>query len=169
MRKVQVATIIALILNLGFQQVAEAATQQELRRAKLNKRACASILKKTEAFEAKRATIDSENYKELRRTYMAYAKYLDSFYYRIYDDLAEAVLDLRNEVWQVADRSADVMKVQRTTNDEAAIADLDYAINNAMAGIELYIPDLTEVCQVIDNPSQKVAATPSATPSPSST
>ena len=55
---------------------------------------------------------------------------------------------LRDEVWQVADRSKDLNRVTKTTMDPE-IEDLTYALNNSLSMIEFHAGEFTNACELL--------------------
>jgi hypothetical protein len=80
---------------------------------------------------------------------MAYAKYVDSFYYKTFGEVASTMASLRDEVWQVADRSKDLNRVTKTTMDPLEIEDLTYALNNSLSMIDFHAGEFTNACDLL--------------------
>ena len=100
-------------------------------------------------FQETRSTIDPVDYPRLRAAYMAYAKYVDSFYYKTFGEVASTMGSLRDEVWQVADRSKDLNRVTKTTMDPIEIEDLTYALNNSLSLIDFHANEFTNTCDLL--------------------
>ena len=120
-----IAMLIA-VNSLFFTYSASAAKFSEAQKLKLNIKSCQSILNKSISFELVRASITSTDYTKLRLIYSQQAKFIDSFYYKTFGFVAAFMGPLRDEIWQVADRSADLNRVNKTTQDPIEIADLTY-------------------------------------------
>jgi hypothetical protein len=118
-------------------------------KVKMNKKSCNLILKRTIIFQDTRSTIDPLDYLKLRGVYMAYAKYVDSFYYKTFGEVASSMGSLRDEVWQVADRSKDLNRVTKTTMDPLEIEDLTYALNNSLSLIDFHAGEFTNACELL--------------------
>ncbi len=116
-----------------------------------NKNACKQILNKSIVFEARRAEIPKDDFLKLRMVYRSQALYIDSFYYKTFGSVASAMATLRDNIWQVADRSADMNRVQNTTQDEREIADLQYAIDTSMSYISFDIVNFASACRTLKN------------------
>jgi hypothetical protein len=116
---------------------------------KMNQKSCDLILKRTVIFQERRSAIDPLDYPKLRAVYMAYAKYVDSFYYKTFGEVASTMGSLRDEVWQVADRSKDLNRVTKTTMDPIEIEDLTYALNNSLSLIDFHAGEFTNTCDLL--------------------
>ena len=116
---------------------------------KMNKKSCNLVLKRTVIFQDLRSTIDPVDYPKLRGVYMAYAKYVDSFYYKTFGEVASSMSALRDDVWQVADRSGDLNRVTKTSMDPFEIEDLTYALNNSLSYIDFKIGEFTNACDLL--------------------
>jgi hypothetical protein len=57
----------------------------------MNQKSCDLILKRTVIFQERRSAIDPLDYPKLRAVYMAYAKYVDSFYYKTFGEVASTM------------------------------------------------------------------------------
>ena len=152
-RKSLAVTVIAsLLLATSASVSANAYSKAKITAAqklKMNKKSCELILKRTIIFQDTRATIDPVDYPKLRRVYMAYAKYVDSFYYKTFGEVASTMASLRDEVWQVADRSKDLNRVTKTTMDPLEIEDLTYALNNSLSMIDFHAGEFTNACDLL--------------------
>jgi hypothetical protein len=56
---------------------------------------------------------------------------------------------LRDEIWQVADRSTDLNRVVKTTQDLVEISDLTYSLENSMANIEFNLIEFANSCRTL--------------------
>jgi hypothetical protein len=152
-RKSLAVTVIAsLVLATSASVSANAYSKAKITAAqklKMNKKSCELILKRTIIFQDTRSTIDPVDYPKLRRVYMAYAKYVDSFYYKTFGEVASTMASLRDEVWQVADRSKDLNRVTKTTMDPLEIEDLTYALNNSLSMIDFHAGEFTNACDLL--------------------
>ena len=152
-RKSLAVTVIAsLLLATSASVSANAYSKAKITAAqklKMNKKSCELILKRTIIFQDTRSTIDPVDYPKLRRVYMAYAKYVDSFYYKTFGEVASTMASLRDEVWQVADRSKDLNRVTKTTMDPLEIEDLTYALNNSLSMIDFHAGEFTNACDLL--------------------
>lgn len=152
-RKSLAVTVIAsLLLATSGSVSANAYSKAKITAAqklKMNKKSCELILKRTIIFQDTRSTIDPVDYPKLRRVYMAYAKYVDSFYYKTFGEVASTMASLRDEVWQVADRSKDLNRVTKTTMDPLEIEDLTYALNNSLSMIDFHAGEFTNACDLL--------------------
>ena len=141
-----------MIFPISFPHHANAYSKAKITAAqklKMNKKSCELILKRTIIFQDTRSTIDPVDYPKLRRVYMAYAKYVDSFYYKTFGEVASTMASLRDEVWQVADRSKDLNRVTKTTMDPLEIEDLTYALNNSLSMIDFHAGEFTNACDLL--------------------
>jgi hypothetical protein len=141
-----------LILPVAFVTQANAYSKGKITAAqklKMNKKSCSLILARTIIFNKDRTGIDPVDYPKLRRVYMAYAKYVDSFYYKTFGEVASTMASLRDEVWQVADRSGDLNRVTKTTMDPLEITDLTYAVTNSMTLIDFNLGEFTNACELL--------------------
>ena len=152
-RKSLAVTVIAsLLLATSGSVSANAYSKAKITAAqklKMNKKSCELILKRTIIFQDTRLTIDPIDYPKLRRVYMAYAKYVDSFYHKTFGEVASTMGSLRDEVWQVADRSKDLNRVTKTTMDPLEIEDLTYALNNSLSMIDFHAGEFTNACDLL--------------------
>ena len=152
--KKTLAVVLTLFLVLPFASMAPANANSKpkitaAQKIKMNKKSCDLILKRTILFQETRSTIDPVDYPRLRAVYMAYAKYVDSFYYKTFGEVASTMGSLRDEVWQVADRSKDLNRVTKTTMDPLEIEDLTYALNNSLALIDFHAGEFTNACDLL--------------------
>jgi hypothetical protein len=152
--KKSLAVVLTLFLVLPFASMAPANASSKpkitvAQKLKMNKKSCDSILKRTVIFQETRSIIDPVNYPRLRAVYMAYAKYVDSFYYKTFGEVASTMGSLRDEVWQVADRSKDLNRVTKTTMDPFEIEDLTYALNNSLSMIDFHTGEFTNACELL--------------------
>ena len=152
-RKSLAVTVIAsLLLATSGSVSANAYSKAKITAAqklKMNKKSCELILKRTIIFQDTRLTIDPIDYPKLRRVYMAYAKYVDSFYHKTFGEVASTMGSLRDEVWQVADRSKDLNRVTKTTMDPLEIEDSTYALNNSLSMIDFHAGEFTNACDLL--------------------
>ena len=151
-KTLSIVLALILVLPVGLMIPANALSQGKITAAqklKMNKKSCELILKRTIIFQDSRSTIDPLDYPKLRRIYMAYAKYVDSFYYKTFGEVASSMGSLRDEVWQVADRSGDLNRVTKTSMDPLEIADLTYAVSNSMSLIDFNIGEFTNACDLL--------------------
>lgn len=151
-KSISVALSLGLILVTTSALPANASSQGKAtaaKKLKMNKKSCDLILKRTIIFQETRATIDPVDYPRLRAVYMAYAKYVDSFYYKTFGEVASTMGSLRDEVWQVADRSKDLNRVTKTTMDPFEIEDLTYALNNSLSLIDFHASEFTNACDLL--------------------
>jgi hypothetical protein len=56
---------------------------------------------------------------------------------------------LRDEIWQVADRSADLNRVNKTTQDPIEISDLTYSLESSMSKIEFNLIEFANNCRAL--------------------
>jgi len=152
--KKTLAVVLTLFLVLPFASIAPANANSKpkitaAQKIKMNKKSCDLILKRTILFQETRSTIDPVDYPKLRAVYMAYAKYVDSFYYKTFGEVASTMGSLRDEVWQVADRSKDLNRVTKTTMDPLEIEDLTYALNNSLSLIDFHAGEFTNSCYIL--------------------
>ena len=151
-KSISVALSLGLILATSSALPANAFSQGKISAAqklKMNKKSCSLILARTIIFNNDRAGIDPIDYPKLRRVYMAYAKYVDSFYYKTFGEVASTMASLRDEVWQVADRSKDLNRVTKTTMDPLEIEDLTYALTNSLTMIDFHSGEFTNACELL--------------------
>ena len=151
-KSISVALSLGLILATSSALPANAFSQGKITAAqklKMNKKSCTLILARTIIFNNDRAGIDPIDYPKLRRVYMAYAKYVDSFYYKTFGEVASTMASLRDEVWQVADRSKDLNRVTKTTMDPLEIEDLTYALTNSLSMIDFHSGEFTNACELL--------------------
>jgi hypothetical protein len=148
-----ISIALAGLLFLGQTQGADAALSLKVTNAqklKMNKKSCALILKRTMVFQDLKISIDSTDYVKQRSVYMTYAKYVDSFYFKTFGQVASTMGSLRDEVWQVADRSADLNKVTKTTMDQTQITDLTYSLDQSLGSIDFLLSEFTAACEAIN-------------------
>ncbi len=151
-KSISVSLALGLILAISAALPANASSKPKItvaQKLKMNKKSCDSILKRTVIFQETRAIIDPVDYPRLRAVYMAYAKYVDSFYYKTFGEVASTMGSLRDEVWQVADRSKDLNRVTKTTMDPFEIEDLTYALNNSLSMIDFHTGEFTNACELL--------------------
>jgi hypothetical protein len=151
-KRVAVCLIASLLLATSATVPAHALSKGKITAAqklKMNKKSCSLILARTIIFNKDRTGIDPVDYPKLRRVYMAYAKYVDSFYYKTFGEVASTMASLRDEVWQVADRSGDLNRVTKTTMDPLEITDLTYAVTNSMTLIDFNLGEFTNACELL--------------------
>ena len=151
-KSISVAITLGLILATTSALPASAYSQGKItatQKLKMNKKSCSLILARTIIFDNARIGIDPVDYPKLRAVYMAYAKYVDSFYYKTFGQVASTMGSLRDEVWQVADRSKDLNRVTKTTMDPFEIEDLTYALNNSLSMIEFHAGEFTNACELL--------------------
>ena len=151
-KSISVALSLGLILATSSALPANAFSQGKITAAqklKMNKKSCSLILARTIIFNNDRAGIDPIDYPKLRRVYMAYAKYVDSFYYKTFGEVASTMASLRDEVWQVADRSKDLNRVTKTTMDPLEIEDLTYSLTNSLSMIDFHSGEFTNACELL--------------------
>ena len=128
---------------------ASAAKFSETQKLRLNVKSCQSILNKSIGFESVRASITSTDYQKLRLIYSQQAKFIDSFYYKTFGLVAAFMGPLRDEIWQVADRSADLNRVNKTTQDPIEISDLTYALESSLGKIEFNLIEFANSCRAL--------------------
>ena len=128
---------------------ASAAKFSETQKLRLNVKSCQSILNKSIGFESVRASITSTDYQKLRLIYSQQAKFIDSFYYKTFGLVAAFMGPLRDEIWQVADRSADLNRVNKTTRDPIEISDLTYALESSLEKIEFNLIEFASSCRAL--------------------
>ena len=128
---------------------ASAAKFSETQKLRLNIKSCQSILNKSIGFESVRASITSTDYQKLRLIYSQQAKFIDSFYYKTFGLVAAFMGPLRDEIWQVADRSADLNRVNKTTRDPIEISDLTYALESSLGKIEFNLIEFANSCRAL--------------------
>ena len=128
---------------------ASAAKFSETQKLRLNVKSCQSILNKSIGFESVRASITSTDYQKLRLIYSQQAKFIDSFYYKTFGLVAAFMGPLRDEIWQVADRSADLNRVNKTTRDPIEISDLTYALESSLGKIEFNLIEFANSCRAL--------------------
>ena len=126
-----------------------AAKFSETQKLRLNVKSCQSILNKSIGFESVRASITSTDYQKLRLIYSQQAKFIDSFYYKTFGLVAAFMGPLRDEIWQVADRSADLNRVNKTTRDPIEISDLTYALESSLGKIEFNLIEFANSCRAL--------------------
>ena len=151
-KSISVALSLGLILATSSALPANAFSQGKItgaQKLKMNKKSCSLILARTIIFNNDRAGIDPIDYPKLRRVYMAYAKYVDSFYYKTFGEVASTMASLRDEVWQVADRSKDLNRVTKTTMDPLEIEDLTYSLTNSLSMIDFHSGEFTNACELL--------------------
>ena len=151
-KRIAIGLITLLMFVLNTNVPAQALSNGKITAAqklKMNKKSCELILKRTIIFQDTRSTIDPVDYPKLRRVYMAYAKYVDSFYYKTFGEVASTMASVRDEVWQVADRSKDLNRVTKTTMDPLETEDLTYALNNSLSMIDFHIGEFTNACDLL--------------------
>ncbi len=149
MKAVSIVMALGLLVASNAPIAANAYSKAKItaaQKVKMNKKSCNLILKRTIIFQETRSTIDPVDYPKLRGVYMAYAKYVDSFYYKTFGEVASSMGSVRDEVWQVADRSKDLNRVTKTTMDPLEIEDLTYALNNSLSMIDFHIGEFTNAC-----------------------
>jgi hypothetical protein len=147
-----VALTLSLVIATTVIAPANATLNQKITKAqklKMNKKSCSLILTRTVIFQDLRSTIDPVDYPRLRGVYMSYAKYVDSFYYKTFGEVASSMSSLRDDVWQVADRSGDLNRVTKTSMDPFEIEDLTYALNNSLSYIDFKIGEFTNACDLL--------------------
>lgn len=128
---------------------ASAAKFSETQKLRLNIKSCQSILNKSIGFESVRASITSTDYQKLRLIYSQQAKFIDTFYYKTFGLVAAFMGPLRDEIWQVADRSADLNRVNKTTRDPIEISDLTYALESSLEKIEFNLIEFASSCRTL--------------------
>lgn len=128
---------------------ASAAKFSETQKLRLNIKSCQSILNKSIGFESVRASITSTDYQKLRLIYSQQAKFIDYFYYKTFGLVAAFMGPLRDEIWQVADRSADLNRVNKTTRDPIEISDLTYALESSLEKIEFNLIEFASSCRTL--------------------
>ena len=151
-KSISFALSLGLILATTSALPANAFSQGKVTAAqklKMNKKSCSLILARTIVFNDTRVGIDPVDYPKLRAVYMAYAKYVDSFYYKTFGQVASSMSALRDEVWQVADRSKDLNRVTKTSMDPFEIEDLTYALNNSLSMIDFHAGEFTNACNLL--------------------
>ncbi|ASY28260.1 hypothetical protein PHILAsVB114_06570 [Candidatus Planktophila limnetica] len=151
-KSISFALSLGLILAATSALPANAFSQGKVtpaKKLKMNKKSCSLILARTIVFNDTRVGIDPVDYPKLRAVYMAYAKYVDSFYYKTFGQVASSMGSLRDEVWQVADRSGDLNRVTKTSMDPFEIEDLTYALNNSLSMIEFHAGEFTNACELL--------------------
>jgi len=141
--------MLITVNSLFFTYSASAAKFSEAQKLKLNIKSCQSILNKSISFESVRASITSTDYTKLRLIYSQQAKFIDSFYYKTFGFVAAFMGPLRDEIWQVADRSADLNRVNKTTQDPIEIADLTYSLESSLAKIEFNLIEFANNCRTL--------------------
>jgi hypothetical protein len=152
MKAVSIVMALGLLVASNAPIAANAYSKAKItaaQKVKMNKKSCNLILKRTIIFQETRSTIDPVDYPKLRGVYMAYAKYVDSFYYKTFGEVASSMGSVRDEVWQVADRSKDLNRVTKTTMDPLEIQDLKYALNNSLSMIDFHIGEFTNACDLL--------------------
>jgi hypothetical protein len=152
MKAVSIVMALGLLVASNAPIAANAYSKAKItaaQKVKMNKKSCNLILKRTIIFQETRSTIDPVDYPKLRGVYMAYAKYVDSFYYKTFGEVASSMGSVRDEVWQVADRSKDLNRVTKTTMDPLEIEDLTYALNNSLSMIDFHIGEFTNACDLL--------------------
>jgi hypothetical protein len=151
-KTLSIALTLFLVLPFSLMAPTNANAKPKITAAqklKMNQKSCDSILKRTIIFQERRSVIDPLDYPKLRAVYMAYAKYVDSFYYKTFGEVASTMGSLRDEVWQVADRSKDLNRVTKTTMDPIEIEDLTYALNNSLSLIDFHAGEFTNTCELL--------------------
>jgi hypothetical protein len=143
---------IAMLMSVNsifIAHSASAAKFSETQKLRLNIKSCQSILNKSIGFESVRASITSTDYQKLRLIYSQQAKFIDSFYYKTFGLVAAFMGPLRDEIWQVADRSADLNRVNKTTRDPIEISDLTYALESSLEKIEFNLIEFASSCRTL--------------------
>lgn len=143
---------IAMLMSVNLifiTHAASAAKFSETQKLRLNVKSCQSILNKSIGFESVRASITSTDYQKLRLIYSQQAKFIDSFYYKTFGLVAAFMGPLRDEIWQVADRSADLNRVNKTTRDPIEISDLTYALESSLVKIEFNLIEFASSCRTL--------------------
>jgi hypothetical protein len=143
---------IAMLMSVNsifITHSASAAKFSETQKLRLNIKSCQSILNKSIGFESVRASITSTDYQKLRLIYSQQAKFIDSFYYKTFGLVAAFMGPLRDEIWQVADRSADLNRVNKTTRDPIEISDLTYALESSLEKIEFNLIEFASSCRTL--------------------
>ena len=141
--------ILITINSMFFTDATSAAKISEAQKLKLNIKSCQSILNKSIGFESIRASITSTDHPKLRLIYSQQAKFIDSFYYKTFGFVAAFMGPLRDEIWQVADRSADLNRVNKTTQDPIEISDLTYSLESSLAKIEFNLIEFANSCRAL--------------------
>ena len=135
--------------SIFITHLASAAKFSETQKLRLNIKSCQSILNKSIGFESVRASITSTDYQKLRLIYSQQAKFIDSFYYKTFGLVAAFMGPLRDEIWQIADRSADLNRVNKTTRDPIEISDLTYALESSLEKIEFNLIEFASSCRTL--------------------
>ena len=135
--------------SISLSPLASAAKLSDAQKLRLNVKSCQSILTKSIGFESTRSSLSSTDYTKLRLIYSQQAKFIDSFYYKTFGTVAAFMGPLRDEIWQVADRSADLNRVVKTTQDLVEISDLTYSLENSMANIEFNLIEFANSCRTL--------------------
>ena len=114
-----------------------------------NRDSCKKILDTSIIFDANRATLPQNDFASQRNLYASHARFIDEFYYKTFNDVATTMGYLRDNVWQVADRSADMVRVLGTTQDPDEISDLEYAINRSRDAIPFDAREFASACRAL--------------------
>jgi hypothetical protein len=142
-----IAIGIAVILasfSLNPYSYAALSNSQKL---KSNILACKKIINKSITFDKQRSMIPQDDYVQLRLVYRKQALFIDSFYYKTFGLVASAMGTLRDNIWQVADRSADMNRTLNTTQNPEEITGFQYAIDNSMSYISFDIVEFASACR----------------------
>ena len=142
-------TVLIIVNSLFLVYSAPAAKFSEAQKLRMNIKSCQSILNKSISFESVRASISSTDYSKLRLIYSQQANFIDSFYYKTFGLVAAFMGPLRDEIWQVADRSADLNRVNKTTQDPIEISDLTYSLESSMSKIEFNLIEFASNCRAL--------------------
>jgi len=142
-------TILVAINSIFCTYSASAAKFNEAQKLRMNIKSCQTILNKSIGFESVRASITSTDYSKLRLIYSQQAKFIDSFYYKTFGLVAAFMGPLRDEIWQVADRSADLNRVNKTTRDPIEMSDLTYSLQSSLAKIEFNLIEFANSCRAL--------------------
>lgn len=125
------------------------AKQSDSQKLRSNIKSCSQILQKSIKFEEVRKKIEDDDYVQLRRVYRNQALYIDSHYYKTFGEVADAMATLRDNIWQVADRSADMFRALNSSQNAEEISGLDYAINQSMSYIGFDTVQFAETCRTL--------------------
>ncbi len=142
-------TMLIIVNSLFIVSSAPAAKFSEAQKLRMNIKSCQNILNKSISFESVRASISSTDYSKLRLIYSQQANFIDSFYYKTFGLVAAFMGPLRDEIWQVADRSADLNRVNKTTQDPIEISDLTYSLESSMSKIEFNLIEFASNCRAL--------------------
>jgi hypothetical protein len=140
---VGIASLLASIFLLAHSQSALSNSQK----LKSNILACKQIINKSLTFDKKRALIPSDDYVQMRFVYRKQALFIDSFYYKTFGLVAASMATLRDNIWQVADRSADMNRTLKTSQNQDEINGFQYAIDNSMSYIPFDIVEFASACR----------------------